>query len=281
MDLLTLVTACALTVEPKVMHALIWEQSGGEPWSFSVQGQGWPRVFPTMQDAIHEARTSLPAGGRIRVGLTGLSNDARSTTTAMFVPCMNITFAARQIAQLIERCTAIPHFKADPLYCAIAVYRGSWERPDTIFADAVKASVVKGDAPNFDIPQDGDFDSSDIAAHTSKPDRDGALTAATVSSEDRERGWSSALFPAKQPHADTASADMRTTISLQKNCVRLVMWERRRQRPIVGAIVCLYRDHLNGGRDELFGHVSHFVARFRRFECEAGQRRELDRPTAG
>jgi hypothetical protein len=30
----------------------------------------------------------------------------------------------------------------------------------------------------------------------------------------------------------------------------------------------------------LFGHVSHFVARFRMFECEAGQRRELDRPMA-
>src|SRR5579864_1256481 len=29
MDLVTLVTACALTVDPKVMHALISQQSGG------------------------------------------------------------------------------------------------------------------------------------------------------------------------------------------------------------------------------------------------------------
>jgi hypothetical protein len=77
MDLLTLVTARTLTVEPNVMHALIWEQSGGEPWSFSIQGQGWPRVFPTMQDAIREAQTSLPSRGRVRVGLAGLSSDAR------------------------------------------------------------------------------------------------------------------------------------------------------------------------------------------------------------
>src|ERR1700686_4596141 len=207
MDLLTLVTACALTVEPKVMHALIWQQSGGEPWSFSVQGQGWPRVFPTLQDAIREAQTSLPSGGRVRVGLAGLSSDARSTTSAMFVPCMNITFAARQIAQLVERCTAIPHFKADPLNCAIAVYRGSWERPDTMFADAVKASVVKGDAPNFDMPQDGDFGSSDNAS-TLKPDRDGALTAPALSSDDRERGWSSALFPASPPDGETMRPHM-------------------------------------------------------------------------
>ena len=28
---LVLVAACALTVDPKLMHALIWHQSGGEP----------------------------------------------------------------------------------------------------------------------------------------------------------------------------------------------------------------------------------------------------------
>jgi hypothetical protein len=31
MDLVTLVTACALAVDPKLMHALVWHQSGGEP----------------------------------------------------------------------------------------------------------------------------------------------------------------------------------------------------------------------------------------------------------
>ena len=36
MDLITLVATCALTVDPKLMHALVWHQSGGEPWSFSV-----------------------------------------------------------------------------------------------------------------------------------------------------------------------------------------------------------------------------------------------------
>jgi hypothetical protein len=195
-DLLTLVTACALTLDPKVMHALISEQSGGEPWSFSVPDQGWARVFPTAQDAIREARATRPAGGRIRVGLAGLPSDAWSATAGMFEPCANVTMAARQIGQLIERCTAILPSRTDPLYCAIAIYRGSGERPDTIFADAVKASVVKGDALNFDMPPDV------------KPDRDGAQTAPAVRPDDRERGWSSALFPAKPPQAETASADM-------------------------------------------------------------------------
>jgi hypothetical protein len=49
MDLVTLVTACALSVDPKLMHALVWHQSGGEPWAVSVQGEANPRVYPDMR----------------------------------------------------------------------------------------------------------------------------------------------------------------------------------------------------------------------------------------
>ena len=51
MDLTTLITACALTVDPKIMHALIWHQSGGEPWAFSVSGQRQPQVLRNIEDA--------------------------------------------------------------------------------------------------------------------------------------------------------------------------------------------------------------------------------------
>jgi hypothetical protein len=54
MDLATLVTACALSVEPKLMHALIWHQSGGEPWAVAVQNEGMPRVYSSMQEAIRK-----------------------------------------------------------------------------------------------------------------------------------------------------------------------------------------------------------------------------------
>jgi len=208
MDLVTLVTACALTVDPKVMHALIWQQSGGEPWSFSVPAESQPRVFPTMQDAIREARAARPDGGRIRVGLTGLSTDARSATAVKFAPCPNITLAARQIAQLGERCKTLPRLTADPIYCAIAAFRGSWERPDTTFAEAVKATAVKGDAPNIDMPKDAYFDSSETASETLAPGPHAVLTSPTVTSDDRERGWSSALFPVKPAKPDKTSADV-------------------------------------------------------------------------
>jgi hypothetical protein len=57
---------------------------------------------------------------------------------------------------------------------------------------------------NFSMPQDAYFDSGD----TLTPDRDGALTAPAVSSDDREPGWSSALFPAQPPQAEATSTDV-------------------------------------------------------------------------
>jgi hypothetical protein len=202
MDLVALITACALSVEPKIMHALVWEQSGGEPWSFSVPGESLPRVLPTAKDALREARSARPGGGRIRVGLTGLSVDPRSVTAVLFTPCANITLAARQITKLAERCKA--DAKPDPVYCAIAAYRGTWERPNIGFADVVRAAVQRGNAPNFDMPKDVYFDAGDVASETSAPTPKVARPhGAPASDDDHARGWSSGLFPVKplRPHA--------------------------------------------------------------------------------
>ena len=205
MDLVTLITACALSVDPNIMHALIFEQSGGEPWSFSVPGEAMPRVLPTIQDAIHEARELRPEGGRIRVGLAGLSTDPRSVTAVLFAPCPNIALAARQIARLAARCKRAS--RPDPIYCAMAAYGGSWDRPDTRFADSVRATVEKGNAPNFDMPKDAYFDPSDLASVPPATDPHDALTTRASTLDDRARGWSSALFPAKSPRPDSASAE--------------------------------------------------------------------------
>ena len=159
MDLVTLVAACALTVDPKLVHALIWHQSGGEPWAFSVPGERQPQVYPSAQEAIREAR--FAEGVPIRVGLTGLATDSRTATLAMFMPCANISIAARQITQLHERKT-VPPPGTDPVHCAVAAYRGFWEHPDKKFADAVLRSVVKADAPNFDMQNATYGGSSDI-----------------------------------------------------------------------------------------------------------------------
>jgi len=196
-DLVTLVAGCALAVEPKIMHAPIWHQSGGELWSFSVPGERQPQVYHTVRDAIGAVRAIDRDDIAIRVGLTGLLANARSATALMFAPCPNINVAARQVAQFSERCKTIPRFKADPIHCAIAAYHGSWDQPDNRFADTVNASVAKGDSPDFDMPKDTNFEFADVGAAIPPPVHN-APAAPTLAPDDRQRGWSSGLFRQKR-----------------------------------------------------------------------------------
>jgi hypothetical protein len=194
MDLVTLVAACALTADPKLMHALIWHQSGGEPWSFSPSGDRQPLVFRSAREAVREAQAAFPDGVLIRVGLTGLTAESTSVTEAMFMPCPNISMAARQIALLVDRCNAVPSFKADPVHCAIAAYRGSWDHPDKKFADAVATSAANGDAPNFDMPDTTDVGSGELVPEALVSGKHASATFPGAP-DDQQRGWSSALFP--------------------------------------------------------------------------------------
>ena len=68
MDLVTLVAACSLAVSPKLMHALIWHRSSGEPWSFSVPGERQPQVYRSAPKALREAQATRPSAVPIRVG---------------------------------------------------------------------------------------------------------------------------------------------------------------------------------------------------------------------
>jgi hypothetical protein len=193
MDLTTLVTVCALTVNPKVMHALIWHQSSGEPWAFSVSGIRQPQVLQNVGDAVDAARATWPDNAAIRVGLAGLPATPQSVTAAMFAPCTNIASAARQIAQLAELCMASGRGKGDPIHCAVAAWRGSWERPDNGFADAVRTSVANNDAPDFEMPSGSGIATADVSA-SRLSSRDSEAVPSAMS-DDGERARLSPLFP--------------------------------------------------------------------------------------
>lgn len=195
MDLVTLVTACALAVDPKLMHALIWQQSGGEPWAISVQGEPSPRVYSSMRDAIRETR-EIAKDTIVRVGLAGVPVPSSNISASVLLPCRNVAMAAVQISRNAKRCTTHPRLKSDPMFCAAAVYRGSWDRPDVKFATAVAATAAKGDAPDFDMPRDTSTDMFDIAddqIHDAAP----SVIDITAAFADQVRSWSSALFPSK------------------------------------------------------------------------------------
>jgi hypothetical protein len=86
-----------------------------------------------------------------------------------------------------------------------AAYHGSWEQPDVKFAEMLLASVAKGDAPNFDLPNDINVELLDIASEAPPPSNDSPVGSG-FEPDERKRGWSSALFssnphqPASQPN---------------------------------------------------------------------------------
>ena len=227
MDLTTLITACTLTVDPNIMHALTWHQSGGEPWAFSVSGQHHPQVLPSMEDAVRAARDTQPDTVVIRVGLTGLPASPRSVTATMFTPCSNIAAAARRIAQLVALCTTSARSTRDPNHCAIAAYHGSWERPDNSFADRVLASAAKGDAPDFEMPAGTGNDTGEVSSsgHPTSPGTT-PTTAPSVTPHNDERARQSSLFAVMAKPSDSSPSERpasdRTAAGEQKNDAQTV-----------------------------------------------------------
>jgi hypothetical protein len=202
MDLTTLITACALTVDPKIMHALIWHQSGGEPWAFSMSGQRQPQVLRSAGDAVNAAR-GQPDDVAIRIGLAGLPATPRSVTAAMFTPCSNIASAARQIAQFAELCRTSTRSKGDPIHCAVAAYHGSWERPDNGFADVVRATAATDEAPDFEMPAGAGNETADIGSSRPPTSPD----TASAPPDDDERARQSPLFPVTSRPSDRLPSD--------------------------------------------------------------------------
>jgi len=124
----------------------------------------------------------------------------------MFAPCSNITVAARQITQLAERCKTSTHFNGNPIYCAIAAYRGSWERPENAFADAVRMSVANNDAPDFEMPARTDVNATEVRSPRRPAFHDTAM-AVSAAPDDRERARLSPLFPVKSRPSERPPID--------------------------------------------------------------------------
>jgi hypothetical protein len=134
MNLRTLVTACALTVDPKIMHALIRHQSGGEPWAFSVSGHQ-PQVLRAQGTPSMQAR-HLAGRCRHTVGLAGLPGAPR-TSPRRCSPRASTSLQPR-VSSRSSPSGCSSRSKDDPIHCAVAAWRGSWQRPDNGFADAVR-----------------------------------------------------------------------------------------------------------------------------------------------
>jgi hypothetical protein len=119
--------------------------------------------------------------------------------------------AAAQISKHAGRCKTHPRLKADPTFCAVAVYRGSWQQPDLRFATDVATSVAKGDAPNFDMPRGTSTEIFDTAGDA-QPEAETPIVDITAAFAERVRGWSSALFPPKSKPATSEPESSSTAV---------------------------------------------------------------------
>ena len=104
--------------------------------------------------------------------------------------------AAAQISKHASRCKTHPRLKADPTFCAVAVYRGSWEQPDLKFATDVATSVAKGDAPNFDMPRGTSTEIFDTASDA-QADVEPPIVHMTATFAERVRGLVECTLPAE------------------------------------------------------------------------------------
>lgn len=202
MDLVTLVTACALGANPKLMQALIWQQSGGNPWAVSVPGEPSPRIYTSMGQAISATRSLPHTIGDVRVGLTGLPVPPANVTRAVFLPCWNVAIAAQQVTGLLQRCAA--RTQTTTISCALSAYGGSWQKPNAKFAAAVIKSLMTKQVPDFDMPKGTSTSLLDIATDTA-PRTGEAESASDSAPSEREHAWVSALFPLSQQHSNNKS----------------------------------------------------------------------------
>ena len=236
MDLVTLVTACALAVDPKLMHALVWHQSGGEPWAVSRARRSEPaRLSEHAATRSGRRASSFIREHGARRSCRRLRAAIEASRHPFFCHAAMSRWRPCRSASYTSRCKTHPRLKTDPTFCAVAVYRGSWEQPDVKFATDVAASVAKGDAPNFDMPRGTSteiFDTADdLPSDAGTPVVD--ITAAFA---DRARSWSSALFPPKSK----ASTTNRTTHGARPraeaterppSCPRSFQWQEQSARP--------------------------------------------------
>lgn len=191
MDLVSLIAACAVDYDRATMHKLVALESGGEPYSYRVVGEGKNHTFDTAQAAIDAALAEQDSGSQLRLGLAGLQTDLRSDAAKpvemLFQPCSNLLLAARQLSLTEANCEKTGEgVEGSPAYCAIA----RWHAPDLGEPDAAFAQNVllypESQLPNPTLAPaaDGSGAAGSVAATTAQ-----AAKPAPTPEPDPEDDW--------------------------------------------------------------------------------------------
>lgn len=206
MDLVSLIAACTIGgFDPEITRAVVTLSSYGEPWSYRIEGERNAKVFQSPEAAISGAKQAQELGKAVRVGLGGIEVDLKAATAqpneAMFSPCVNLSITTKRLGEAATRCEAAG--RAEPDYCAVGVYFGSWEKSaDDMIEAAVIQVAVQVDQP---VPQIKDYGAPAIAAPIDN------ATGSELSEEDRQRQefleGGGGLFPKATTHSEELKED--------------------------------------------------------------------------
>lgn len=150
--LAALLPACAPTVAPETMVAVIRVESEGDPFRIGINSGGSIQRQPTnAADAIATARGLLRRGANFDAGLMQINSANFAwlglTPETVFDPCTNLRAGARVLADNYRRARDARH--ANPLQAAISEYNtGSRSRGlSNGYVGRVYAAASVGNAP--------------------------------------------------------------------------------------------------------------------------------------
>lgn len=128
MDLPVLIEQCAPAVHPVTMHAIVEQESAGNPYAIGVNDSRarLTQQPATQKEAITVAKALLAEGYNIDMGL-GQINSANMdwldvTVAELFDPCSNLQAAARVLTENYQRALGDHKAGQEALKAALSMY---------------------------------------------------------------------------------------------------------------------------------------------------------------
>ena len=139
LDLAALVLACAPSIAPATMLAVIDVESGGNPYAIGVVDGRLERQPTTLEEAVSTVRALEADGWNYSVGLAQVNRQHHArlgwSGAAAFDPCANIAAGAEILAECFDRASKETSDEQHALRAALSCYySGSFthgQRSDT------------------------------------------------------------------------------------------------------------------------------------------------------
>lgn len=110
--MIELLLACAPSVDPVTMSAVVKQESGGQPWVINDNNGKRSYRLKTKEEAVLKATELISAGHSIDMGLAQINSKNLRwlglSVTQVFDPCTNVAAGARVLTQGYQKTGSLP-----------------------------------------------------------------------------------------------------------------------------------------------------------------------------